>query len=498
MAVVTLVNLNQIRVPLVAPYALDVLASALTDGGHDVDVLDLNLESDPFAAIASRFRDHVPDLVGLTLRNTGDLYFPSALDLPTHGSFLESHAALIGAIRAWVPRERLVIGGVGFSSNPSRLLERFDLPCGVVGPGEVVLCAMAAAVDRGVPIADAMASRRLPSAPHLALFSGVQGPLAGRVRRSFLDHRRYYHEGGLAGLRTSNGCAMQCTYCVEPFAKGGRYLRRAVDWVTGEIDQLLEAGIYDIHTCDSEFNMPIEHAKQVLRAIIERRYPGVLKFWAYCQPRPFDAEFAQLLARANFAGVNFGADHTVPEVLRALGKTWYTVEDIQRSTRLCHDHGIAVNHELLFGYPSDTPAAMYNAIDTVMALNARAMGVVVGFAVLPGTALARLYQSRVASRAPLDGFIVAGEPLVDPMFYVDPTFDAPAVFDRLKAFVGSESYRIMLPQVNSTSAECNQLVGSERIREDIMSGKRGAYWYHYPTRNVRPGAGTIAVAVGQP
>jgi hypothetical protein len=482
MSTVTLINLNRIAVPLVAPYALDVLGSAVAAGGHDVDVVDLNLEADPLAAIAGRFRREIPDVVAITLRNTGDLYFPSFLDLDSRGSCLPDHEALVGAIKAWVPADRIVIGGVGFSSNAVPLLSRLGLARGVVGPGEGVLRRIADAASRRPTIGVLPDLVRLPSDPSMIIFDGTRLPLATSVRRGFVDSKRYYDEGGLAGVRTNNGCAMRCSYCVEPFAKGGAYLRQAVDGVTAEIDQLLEAGIYDIHTCDSEFNMPIEHTKRVLRAIVDRRYPSALRFWAYCQPRPFDAELAALLAQANFTGVSFGIDHTDPHVLRLLGKTWYTLDHIRDATRLCHAHGIAVNHELLFGYPGDTPDRMFAAIDAVAELRARAMGVVVGLAVLAGTRLGDVYAQKRARSEPLDGFYSAGEPLVDPTFYVDPSFAIPDVFARLRAHLGSEIRRVMMPQVNSTAAETNQLVGSIRVQQDLRNGKRGAYWYHYQAR----------------
>src|SRR5262245_55103552 len=99
MASVTLVNLNRILVPTVAPYAIDIIGSALQDAGHAVEVLDLTPADDPVAAIHAYFDVSSPDLVGVTLRNTGDLYFPSFLDLPDQGSFLPEHGRLLSAIK---------------------------------------------------------------------------------------------------------------------------------------------------------------------------------------------------------------------------------------------------------------------------------------------------------------------------------------------------------------------------------------------------------------
>lgn len=493
MASVLLVNLNRIQVPLVAPYALDVLGSALADGGHDVDVLDLNLEAEPLDAIDRRLTDVAPDLVALTLRNTGDLYFPSWLDLPSRGSFLDDHARLIRRITDHVDIRRIVIGGVGFSSTPVALLERFGLRYGVVGPGDVVLRAMADCVDRGESL-DAVPVGRMAAPAGRTVLVGPKGRLAPRVHRTFAGNRRYYDASGLAGLRTSNGCGMMCAYCIEPIAKGASYSRRTTEDVLFEIDQLVDAGIHDIHTCDSEFNLPIDHAKRVLGAIAARGYPRSVRFWAYGQPKPFDAELARLMSRANVAGVDFGIDHTDPAMLRRLGKTWYTFDDVRWTTRLCHDYGIAVNHELLFGFPGDTPEKMFAAIDDVLDLGTWAVGVVVGLAVLPGTRLAAIYAERVARGDPLDGFYAAREPLVDPTFFVDPSFEVPAIFSRIAQHVGGETRRVMIPQSNSTAPVNNQLVGSERIRRDLESGKRGAYWYHY--RAVAPDALALPLVSG--
>lgn len=477
MANVSLVNLNRILVPPIGPYAIDILGSALEAAGHSVEVLDLTPQEDPLQAIDEHFSYTKPDLVGITLRNTGDLYFPSFLDLPNKGSFLPEHGRLIARINEYAPIDRIVVGGVGFSSNPSGLLKRFGLKYGVIGPGESIFVEIANGVSRGLSLDGICPNSE-------GLFDGRKSRLAGKIKRKFVDNKWYYEFGGLGSIRTSNGCGMSCSYCIEPFAKGRGYNKGAVDDVIYEINQLVDMGVYDIHTCDSEFNMPLNHSKEVLRAIIAQKYPDKVRFWAYCQPKPFDQEYAYLLAKANVAGVNFGIDHTDPEMLRSLGK-WYTKEDISNSTKLCQKYGIAVNHEFLFGYPGDTPEKMFDAIDFAMELDAWAMGIVVGLAVLPGTQLARIYQSKVKSGESLDGFYIQGEPLTDPTFFVDPSFKKTEIFAQIKDFVGSEIRRIMVPQSNSTASENNQLVGSERIKKDLRRGKKGAYWYNYPSSQPR-------------
>ncbi|HVH47500.1 MAG TPA: radical SAM protein [Labilithrix sp.] len=474
---VTLVNLNLVRVPAIAPYALDVLGTSLEDAGHSVQILDLTRTDAPFQAIAVHFALDEPDVVALTMRNNFDIYFPSYGNVEADGSFLSSHARVIEKIAEYVPRERIVIGGVGFSTAPHALLERFNLGVGVRGPGDEVLSDIASAMVAGValdslPYPKEIRGKRI-------VFDGRKAPIQRRVRRTYVDNKWYYEYGGLGNIRTSNGCSMRCSYCAEPYAKNAAFTKGAIDDAIFELDQLVEMGIFDVQTADSEFNMPFNHSKAVLRAMIERGYPRELRLWAYGQPSPWDTEYAGLLAKAGVPGVNLGTDHTDPEMLEALHK-WFGPDDIVKTTRLCHDNGIAVMHELLFGYPGDTPDKMFRAIEFLLKLEPRVIGVTIGMGVLEGTPLGDSLQQRIARGADLSGFYFKGQPFVDPTYYVDPSFEIPEIYEQLNRFVGTELHRVMIPKWGQSGDSDNQLVNSKRVAAQLLEQKKkGAYWFHY-------------------
>lgn len=485
MAKVTLVNLNLVRVPAIGPYAIDVLGTALEEQGHEVDVLDLTRSDEGIEAIPAYFASAKPDLVGLTMRNSFDLYFPSLGRRENDGSFLASHQRVIQRIREFVPPERLVIGGVGFSTAPFQLLRRLGLPVGVRGPGEQILPLLAEAAGRGAPLSQVAYPKEVRDG--LCVFDGRKAQVQREVQRKFIDNRWYYEYGGLGNLRTSNGCAMRCGYCAEPYAKGATFARNAVENVLRELDQLVEMGVYDVQTADSEFNMPFKHSKEVLRGIIARRYPKEFRLWAYIQPTPFDAEYAELLARAGVPGVNLGTDHTDPDVLKRMNK-WFNLADVAKTTELCRQNGIAVMHELLFGYPGDSPEKMFRAIDDLRAQDPTVIGVSIGMAVFEGTPLGDIMASKMKAGEPLDGFYFRGEPFIDPAYYVDPSIPVPAIYSDLERFVGSDVDRIMIPRSMSSVDTDNQLVGSKRIETQLhKEHKKGAYWYHY--RPAAPAAG---------
>ena len=149
----------------------------------------------------------------MSLRNTGDIYFPSFLDLPTKGSFLEEHHRLISRIRLHVPAEKMILGGVGFSSNAEKLLKRFGLKYGIIGPGDALIVGIANAINEGKSI------KEFGNCDE-GIFDGRKSQLARKIKRKFIDNRWYYKNGGLGNVRTSNGCGMSCSYCDEPIAKG--------------------------------------------------------------------------------------------------------------------------------------------------------------------------------------------------------------------------------------------------------------------------------------
>lgn len=472
---VTLINLNLVKIPAIAPYAIDILGSALDAAGHEVDVLDLCPEDDPVRALRAYFETYEPGLVGLSMRNAVDLYFPSMFDLPEKGSFLGSHKRVIDVIKEYVDPRRILIGGVGFSVHPYAFLKRLGLRYGVRGSGEVILCQLSSEMETKT-------LEELAGGAETFVFDGRREQLTTQVRRTYLENRWYYEYGGQAAIRTTSGCALRCSYCPEPVAAGKMYRRAAIENTLNEIDQLIELGVRDFQTADSEFNMPIGHAKSLLRAIIERGYGKDVRFWAYCQPHPFDEEYARLLSKAGFVGVNFGTDHTDAGMLTGLGK-WYDYEHIVLATRLCQDNGIAVMHELLFGSPSDTPEKMYRAIEDLRRLDPWVIGVSVGLAVFPGTPLGAFLEERTRAGLLDSGFFFAGEPMVDPTFYVDPSFKVPEIFEEIGKSVGPDSKHIMLPAPSSTASPNNQLVNSERVRHQLLVEKRkGPSWYHYPAR----------------
>jgi hypothetical protein len=133
--------------PPVAPIALDYIAEALQAAGHAVQLLDLCWEKDPAAAIKRFFKKTSFGLIGMTLRNTDDCAFTS------RQSFLAGFVDLVKIVRNNSDAP-IVVGGVGFSVMPERILALSNTDFGIWGEGEFALPQLASRMEKRQKLQD--------------------------------------------------------------------------------------------------------------------------------------------------------------------------------------------------------------------------------------------------------------------------------------------------------------------------------------------------------
>jgi tryptophan 2-C-methyltransferase len=458
---ILLVNTNRMK-PAVAPIGLDYLADSLGTAGHTLSLLDLCFAGDTALEIETAVSSFSPDLVGASVRNTDDCVFPS-------GAFLLPEArGMLGAIRQFTDAP-IVVGGAGFSTLADAAMDYCGADFGIAGEGEDGFVRLARALQGG---------SELSEVPGL-LWWDEAGPRRNRGadlpletlpprERSFIDNRRYYREGGQAGFETRRGCAMSCTYCADPVAKGRRCRLLPPRAVTRELRALLDQGIDHVHACDAEFNLPAAHARDVCTAIIEEGLAERIRWYAYCAIAPFDAEMALLFRRAGCAGIDFGADSGNAGMLKRLGRP-FTPGDVAATARCCADAGIPFMYDLLLGGPGETRESLRESLDLVRGLPVDCVGVSVGVRVYEGTALAAEVRAAgpLESNPALSGARIDNERLLRPVFYLEPGLGADLV-SSLPELVGRDG-RFFLP------GEYNYN-DNERLTRAIAGGARGAYW----------------------
>ncbi|HOD81069.1 MAG: (Dimethylallyl)adenosine tRNA methylthiotransferase MiaB [Planctomycetes bacterium ADurb.Bin126] len=465
-----LVNTNRMKPPI-APVGLEYVASASAEAGRPADILDLCMVEDPGRSLREYFSRCSPRLVGLSMRNVDDCFWPSGR------SFLGDLRDLVGKLRT-LSDAKIVLGGVGFSIFARRIVEYVGADFGIRGDGERALPALADALDGRGRLADVpgLVYRPARDAALVANPPAWGEPLRVPARRDLLDNRAYFRLGGQIGLETKRGCPRSCAYCADPLAKGPRSRPRPPAEVADEAENLLAQGIDVLHLCDSEFNLPREHALAVCRELIARRLGEGLRWYVYLAVTPFDAELADAMARAGCAGINFTGDAAAGEMLAAYAQP-HRRGDLERAVRLCREHRIAVMVDLLLGGPGETEATLRESIDVLKEIGPDCCGAALGLRVYPDTEIAR----RIAAMGPAetnpgirrryDGPV----DLLQPTFYIAPELgEQPARLVR-DLIAGDE--RFFPPSDEDLAAGDHNYNDNSTLVAAIEAGARGAYWH---------------------
>ncbi len=457
---IALINTNRITPPI-APIGIEYLAETLTYAGYEPNILDLCWEENWQGAMDRFFQGNEYAIAGFTIRNTDDCVFS------TRHSFLSDIFEMIDYAKG-LTNGLIVLGGVGFSTMPDLILDACGADAGVTGSGEDALLDLLQRLETNAEWGD------VPGVIYRHGKDWVRNPprfISGiglpPMQRNRVDNRRYFREGGQAGIETKRGCSWECTYCCEPLAKGLQVCTRQPHGVITELRNLLEQEIDHIHTCDSEFNIPIRHAEQICEEIIRSGIGERLRWYAYCTPAPFTRHLARLMRRAGCVGINFGADSGDETMLQRLRRR-YTPEHILNTVRYCREEGIVVMLDLLFGAPGESSESIRKTLDLVRTSGAERIGVSTGVRLWPGTDMATLVQNG-ALRTGVSG----GKTPLEPQYFLEPALSSD-IFDLIDRLIGDdERFFFFNPEDRKKNYNYDN---NEVLMGAIAAGQRGAYW----------------------
>ena len=461
------VNTNRMK-PAIAPVGLDYLGEALTGKGYVVDLLDLCFSEDYRKAIDDYFRKQSVLAIGITIRNTDDCY------LLSQDFFLPEIKEIVKYLKTKtdVP---VILGGVGFSIMPESILEYCELDLGIRGDGEEVLPLLLQRIAEGRNYTD------LPGLVYRAS-GGFVSNLPGYFdlnkissrRRKFVDNRRYFNEGGQGNIETKRGCNKRCIYCADPVAKGRKIRLRNPEEVVNELEVLLDEGVNYFHFCDSEFNLPQEHAKAVCQQIISRGINKKINWYAYCSPSPFSEELAMLMKITGCRGVDFGVDNGNREMLKILGRD-FGKDEIRNTAKLCHKYGITFMFDLLLGGPGETRETIKETIDLMRETEPDRVGVMVGVRIYAGTELGNmvLKEGAMEENRNLQGKVKGNGDFFEPVFYVSRKLGEDVYSYISELIAGDRRFFFTTRDDQEKGYNYNQ---NQVLVEAIKKGYRGAYW----------------------
>ena len=375
------------------PIGLAYIAAALTDAGHELSVADLMFSEDGPADVVKAVQGFSPELVGLSIRNLDNQsFFDPVWNLPGVKS-------VVDGIRS-VSDVRVVCGGPAFSILPAECLAYVGADLGIAGDGAEAFATLADRLGSGEDYLDI---------PGLVYRDGDEVKVAeGRFSSDFqrpprldlLDMRRYDKAGFGVGVVTKLARAYYPAGVGDRFT-GSDWRIRPPQEVVDEVRNLgAEHNIKKIFFIDSGFNIPLDHAKELCRALIGADLG--IRWNSYLRVGECDDELVGLMKKS---GCSLA-------LIADLGSNGDGFDQARELSTLCGRAGLPHTLAMTFGEPGDTEADVENKVRFLEEVDPAFVSLRVGNRVLPGTKIAGLAMD--------EGLIQSESDLIRPTFYVDP------------------------------------------------------------------------------
>jgi hypothetical protein len=354
---VLLISANPNVTTFVSPYGLEILAAALVaELDAEVHILDPFLPGTIDFALTAQILRFKPDVIGINFRNL-DIAYVADIDSKKilSRSCVPTLRTVLARIRqAGFARTRILLGGGGFAAASADLLRAFDLPYGVIGPGAEAITRFVRAVVLQTSMDDVPGlvtaeDEGRPRRPADATWDNDLVPLCSVPHRTILRERNVFFP-----LRTSSGCGLRCSYCIEGRSQARKARARAAPRITEELELIQRQGASRVMLADGELNVlysdVYEHA---LRLLAE----AGLGWRAYClsiKPAP---ELLRAMQRSRCEGILLTFDTAADSVLSQIGRPG-TVASMVAALDSYAAAKLPVTVSLLFGLPGETDATV--------------------------------------------------------------------------------------------------------------------------------------------
>ncbi len=471
---VLIISTNRNRLPVpVMPLGACIVAQATKRAGHDVRLLDLMFEKDPFHAIEAAIRKINPDVIGCSIRNidNNDMQRPSF--------FIDEASSVINAIRA-LTSAPIVLGGSAVSVMPEEILRFTGSSVAVLGDGETVFPELLKFLPsdlnpREIPGTAWIADNSFFSYP--CSYLSVSDCSLVPDFPEWIAINKYASSLAAAPLQSKLGCHFNCVYCTYRKIEGSDYRLFDKSGVAQSVMRLAASGLRQIEFVDNVFNSPYGHAMSLCEDLARLRHKAFL-YSLELNPFHIDDALIRVMTDAGFRGIGITAESASDRVLSSLGKG-YDARKVHHAAEVVNRHNLPCVWIFMLGGPGETEKTVEETLrfaeksirpsDTAFFNH--------GVRIYPGTELETIARRQGVLTIPKDK-------MLKPVFYVSPELNTAWMIKKVR-----DSLNRNMNFISSDSIGLPFLPFIHRLAHRI--GMRTPLWKY--TRYVRQGLRAFGV-----
>jgi len=380
--------------PNVLPLGIGYIASVLRNAGNEVEVMDINGDRLASDEVEKKISESDFDVIGIGAIVTVYRYIKW----------------LIGIIRKYHPKVKIMIGGSVGTSIPHIIFEKTEADIVCIGEGEVTVIDLIDALKNGdnlsgvsgicyrdkegkiyknptrKPIKD-LTTLPMPAWDLFPMETYLSNPVGAPNRHKWIDGQAENATVLSMNISATRGCPYKCIYCYHDFMGQG-YRFRPPGNIVEEISILHEKyGVEYIHFMDDEFCLRKDFVYEFCKLYKEKFHRKIT--WG-CAGR-VNLMTEDLVATMTDAGcviIGYGIESGSQKMLDVM-KKGVTVEQAKKAIRLTQKYTEWPACSFMIGTPGETRETIQETIDFCKELDL-APEVIFFMTAYPGTELYRM------------------------------------------------------------------------------------------------------------
>ncbi|MFC1666358.1 B12-binding domain-containing radical SAM protein [Candidatus Omnitrophota bacterium] len=390
----------------IPPLNLCYVASIIRKCGHEVRLIDLQVEDFSFDELVGYIKRYGPDLLGFTI--TTYLFHPvldwireikRAVDIP------------------------VIVGGFHLSLYPLETMAHPEIDIGLIGGAEDSLGAFLSSFGKideyhrieglcyrknGETFINKI-TKKIQKDPDSIPFPS-RDLLKNDLYGNFICKKKNF-----TAMLTGTGCPFKCKYCVSTLSKC--YMRSPRN-IVDEIEECYNKyDIREIDFYDQTFSINRERASEICREIIKR---DIKIIWTIrTRADLIDRELLGEMKAAGLYRIMYGIESGDQRILDRLGKN-EKLSRIADTVRMTHENGITVFGFFMLGCPGETISSLKKTKRFALSMPLDEIQVT-RFTLFPGTKFYEEHRTKNGSedywrQYVLDKKNVSAPPLMDTPF----------------------------------------------------------------------------------
>jgi tRNA A37 methylthiotransferase MiaB len=376
------------------PIGLAYLAASLKTHGHEVEILDCQMEkkkSIPIPSELSYLKDFYPfddrspfklytgyyhfgmgwEEIGQKIKDSkADVFGISSSFTPYHGEALE----IAKIVKNWDGRKIVVMGGAHVSCDPEGVQRSPFVDYTVLGEGEVRFPLLLKRIERGnvrgIEKIDGVGCRKDGGIQINPLQEFIQDlDSLPQPARELLDVDRYrMRKKRSTMIITSRGCPHGCAYCSAHLVMGTSFRTRTPEAILKEMLECeKQYGIRAFDIEDDNFTFDQERAKRLMGLVIKKFGEEKLELSAMngISFASLDGELLKLMRKAGFQTINLSFVSVNASTKEKMRRPKPTTE-FDRIIQKAQEADLNVVAYAILGMPGQTIEEMANTLIYLM------------------------------------------------------------------------------------------------------------------------------------